>query len=56
MLSGEDWLFRPVLRGMVKGESLIDGTIDLAFIAVCNDAIDVEAENDRMVQEAAQRK
>lgn len=36
---------RPVLRGLVKAESLLDGTVDLAFIALLNEALDVEQEN-----------
>lgn len=45
MADSEDWLFRPVLRGMLRGESLIDGTVNLAFVALCNEALDVEQEN-----------
>ena len=45
MVGHEDWLFRPVLRGMLKAESLQDGTVDLAFIGLLNEAIDVEQEN-----------
>lgn len=45
MEDGEDWLFRPVARGMLRAESLNDGTVDLDFIALCNEAIDVENEN-----------
>ena len=41
---------------MIRGESLIDGTVDLAYIAVLNDACDVEDENNRMAKEAASRK
>jgi len=45
MVEEEDWLFRPVLRGMIKGESLVNGEVDLAYIAMLNEAIDVELEN-----------
>lgn len=45
MQEEEDWLFRPVLRGMYRAERLIDGSIDLEFVALCNEAIDVEQEN-----------
>lgn len=45
MAGGEDWLFRPVLRGLIRGESLIDHSVDLEFIALLNEAIDVEQEN-----------
>jgi hypothetical protein len=41
----EDWLFRPVLRGMFHADRLLDGSVDLEFIALCNEAIDVEIEN-----------
>lgn len=47
MSSAEDWLFRPVLRGLIRGESLIDGAVDLEFIATCNEALDVYDENCR---------
>lgn len=44
----EDWyVMRPVLRGMYKMESLIDGSIDLEYVARANHALDVEAENER---------
>lgn len=45
MTSGDDFLMRPVLRGMCKFESLLDGTLGLADIAEMNEAIDVEDEN-----------
>lgn len=45
MAHGEDWLFRPVLAGLIKGESLIDGSVDLAYLALLNEALDVQQEN-----------
>lgn len=45
MVEGEDWLLRPVLRGCCRYESLLDGTLDLYDIALLNEAIDVEHEN-----------
>ncbi len=45
MQEQEDWLFRPVLRGMIRGESLMDGSVDLNYISLLNEAIDVEMEN-----------
>lgn len=42
----EDWLLRPVLRGLVRYESLKDGSVDLADIALLNEALDVESENE----------
>jgi hypothetical protein len=38
---------RPVDAGYCRYESLIDGTIGLADIALMNDAIDVREENRR---------
>ena len=46
MAEQEDWLMRPVLRGLCRYESLKDGTLDLADIALLNEALDVEAENE----------
>ena len=43
---------RPVLRGLCKYESLIDGTLSLADVALMNDALDVQDENERRYQEA----
>lgn len=45
MIGEEDWIFRPVMRGMIKAESLLDGSVDLAFIDLLNEAIEIEAEN-----------
>lgn len=36
---------RPVLRGMLRAESLMNGDVDLAFIGLLNEALDVEQEN-----------
>ena len=52
MPEGEDWLLRPVLRGCCRYESLIDGTIGLEDIALMNDALTVQDENERLYQEA----
>lgn len=46
MEGGEDWLMRPVLRHLCLYESLKNGALDLADIALLNEAIDVEAENE----------
>ena len=51
----EDWLLRPVIKGMCKYESLIDGTLDLADIALMNDALDVVADNEFLIEEARER-
>ena len=52
MAGGEDWLLRPVLRGMCKYESLIDGTLGILDIAIMNEAISVEEENKERIQRA----
>lgn len=41
----EDWVFRPVLRGLIPAIALLDGSVDLEFIGLLNEAIDVEQEN-----------
>lgn len=51
MADGSDWLLRPVLAGVCKYESLIDGTLDLVDVARLNDALDVRAYNDRLPRE-----
>jgi hypothetical protein len=56
MASGEDWLMRPVLRGLCKYESLINGTVDLLDIARMNEALDVTDENERRINEALAKK
>jgi hypothetical protein len=43
---------RPVARGMCKYESLKDGTLDLADVALMNDTLDVQDENERRYMEA----
>lgn len=48
---GEDWILRPVIKGMCRYESLKDGTLDLADIALMNDALDVVAENQQLANE-----
>jgi hypothetical protein len=45
MASEEDYLLRPVLRGMCQYESLKNGNLDLLDICKMNEALDVQAEN-----------
>lgn len=45
-------MLRPVLRGLCKYESLKDGTLDLCDIALMNDALDVQDENEARYREA----
>jgi len=52
MTEDQDWLLRPVIERMCQYESLINGTLDLADIALLNEALDVRAENEARIQEA----
>ena len=52
MTDDEDWLMQPVLAGMCKYESLLDGTLDLADIDRMNEALDVRGENQARYSEA----
>jgi hypothetical protein len=56
MASGDDWLLRPVLRGTIRYESLIDCTLSLEDVARLNDALDVQDENERRIQRAAEKR
>lgn len=51
---GEGLLMNPVLRGVYRMESLLDGTLDLEHVYLANDALDVQDENERRLM-AAQR-
>ena len=46
---------RPVIEQMCKYESLKDGTLDLEDFMRMNDALNVRDENNRRLQEAAER-
>lgn len=52
MTDGEEWLLRPVTRGLCKYESLKDGTVDLEDVSRMNAAIDVELENENRARKA----
>jgi hypothetical protein len=47
---GEDYLLAPVLAGMCKYESLLDGTIGLEDIALMNDALTCKADNEDLAR------
>lgn len=38
---------RPVVAGLIRFESLIDGTLDLEHVALLNATLDVKDENER---------
>ena len=52
---GLEWILRPVARGWCRYESLVDGTLDLADIAIMNDAISVQEENIARARAAAEK-
>jgi hypothetical protein len=52
MQNGEDWLLRPVLEGLCSYESLNDGSLSLADVAVMNDALDVKYENEARIMKS----
>ena len=47
---------RPVIKGMCKFESLKNGELDLVDIAFMNDALDVVADNEYLLNEEYKRK
>lgn len=49
MQDKSDWVLRPVLRGLCRYESVVDGTLSLFDIAVMNESLDVESENQRRI-------
>jgi hypothetical protein len=53
MMGAEDPLLRPVLRGALPYAALHDGSVDLQGVALLNESLDCEAENQRRAHEAA---
>lgn len=53
MASGEDWLLRPVCRGLCKYESLVEGKLRLIDICKMNEALDIEEYNQNLAREYA---
>lgn len=43
---------RPVIAGLCRFESLKDGSIDLADLALMNDALQVQQDNQLLAQES----
>ena len=48
----EDWVMRPVLEGLCKYESLIDGTLSLNDVARMNEALEIRQENEARFNQA----
>jgi hypothetical protein len=53
---GEDYLLRPVRKGMCRYESLKNGALSLYDVALMNDALDVHEENEFRYMEAKEKK
>ncbi|OZI36416.1 hypothetical protein CEG14_15570 [Bordetella genomosp. 1] len=53
---GEDWLMAPVIRGLVSYDKLLDGSIGLVDIALMNDALWVQADNQMLARRAWEEK
>ncbi len=51
---GLSWLLTPVRRGMCRYESLLDGTLSLTDVALMNDLILAEGENESRAYKAAE--
>lgn len=56
MEDDEDYLMRPVLRGLCRYESLKDGTLSLFDVSVMHEALDIDAENQSRVQKYMESK
>lgn len=52
MHNGEDWLMRPVLRGLCRYESLLNGALNIVDIAKMNEALDVLDHNNSVFTES----
>ena len=53
MAEHEDWLYRPILRGLCDAGWLYDAARDLGQFVEMNEALDVEAENHIRARRAA---
>lgn len=51
MEDDEDFMLRPVLRGMCQYQSLKDGTLSLYDVCLMNEMLDIDAENQARVQQ-----
>jgi hypothetical protein len=56
MANDEGFLMAPVLNGLCRLESLLDGTLSLEHIAWANDALAVREENKARQQQAAEER
>jgi hypothetical protein len=52
---GMNMLARPVMNGLCRYESLVDGTLDLNDVLEMNEWLDVKEENDARLEEVQKR-
>jgi len=45
----------PVAEGMILGESLFNGAVDLAFVALCNDVLAVRSDNEEIMHKLREK-
>ena len=55
MPDDKDWLYRPMMRGLCRYESLIDGTLHIEDLAEMNAVLDAADENQRRIARAAEK-
>ena len=55
MPGGEDWIMAPVLAGLCRYESLIDGALGIMDLARMHEALAVRGENERRAKELADK-
>jgi hypothetical protein len=55
MPGGEDWVMAPVLAGLCRYESLIDGALGIMDLVRMHEALAVRAENERRAKEVADK-
>jgi hypothetical protein len=46
----EDWILAPVHAGLLDAKSLIDGSVDLCFLALLSDSLAVRADNEELLR------
>jgi hypothetical protein len=47
---GEDWILSPVHAGLLAAHSLLDGSVDLCFLALLSDSLAVRADNEELLR------
>lgn len=56
MEEGIDFIMRPIIRGLCRYESAVDGTLLMVDFARMNDALDVQDENEARLHKAIESK